>query len=384
MKKIMSGNYAAAYAAKVCRVQVVAAYPITPQTTVVEKIAELCANGEMQARLIKTESEHSSLSACIGASITGARAFTATSSQGLTYMHEMLHWAAGSRLPIVIVNANRALAAPWNLSVDHIDSLSQRDTGWMQFYCESNQEVLDTVIQAYRVAEAVSLPAMVSLDGFYLSHTYEPVEVPNAELVDRYLPPYAPVFRLNPDDPKAYGGTCIGTEYTHFRYNGYQAMHRAKSVARQAMAEFAEVFGRQYGSIDCDYGSDNVDVAIVAMGSMTGTIRQVVRDMRAAGKRVGLVKIRMFRPFPTKELLDALDQVKKVVVIDRDVTFDTGGILCQEIKAVLYSNGVKPIFGFIVGLGGVDVTPQRVRRIIDYVLESDAPVAESLWVEVKS
>lgn len=387
MRKVMTGNHAAAYAVKVCRVQVVAAYPITPQTTVVEKIAQLCAAGEMSARLIKVESEHTSLSACIGASASGARAFTATSSQGLAYMHEMLHWAAGSRLPIVVVNANRALAAPWNLGADHLDSLSQRDTGWMQFYCESNQEVLDTVIQAYRIAEAVSLPAMVSLDGFYLSHTYEPVDVPDVDLVDQYLPSYSPLFRLDPDQPKSSGGATTGLQYTHFRYDGHQAMQRARAVARQAMADFESLFGRRYGLVECDGLENGAEVALVAMGSMAGTIRHAVREMRADGQSVGLAKVRMFRPFPIEELLAALDKVRKIVVIDRDATFDSGGILSQELRAALYGRpgfGTgKPIFGFIAGLGGSDVTADMVRRIVGHVLENESPAEGCLWVEVK-
>lgn len=388
MKKLLTGNSAVAYAVKACRVPVVAAYPITPQTTVVEKIAELVAAGEMPAKLIKVESEHSSMAACVGASAVGVRVFTATSSHGLAYMHEMLHWASGFRLPIVMVNCNRALAAPWNLGVDELDSLSLRDLGWLQFYCENGQEVFDTVVQAYRVAEEVSLPAMVNLDGFYVSHTTEPVDLPDQEHVDSYLPPRKPLFRLDSANPASYGGTTTGEEYTHFRYRARDAMKSVPAAADEAFAEFGRLFGREYDRLMCHELGDGTEVAVVAVGSVLGAVRQAVRDLRRNGVPVGMIKLRLFRPFPATELAVALRGVSKAVVIDRDVSLGTGGVLCQEVRAALFdagkSCGSLPVFGFIAGLGGADITSDQVAGMVEYALQREKPPEEVLWLEPRS
>ncbi len=383
---LLTGNHAASYAVKLCRVQVIAAYPITPQTTVMEKVADLISAGEMNCRMIKVESEHSSMAACIGASATGARVFTATSSHGLAFMHEMLHWAAGSRLPIVLLNTNRSIAAPWNLGVDQLDSLAQRDTGWLQFYCENNQEVLDTVIQAYKIAETVSLPTMVCLDGFYLSHTTDMVDIPDIEIVDKYLPPRKPLFKLDPDNPAGFGGTTTGEEYTNFRYCSYEATLQAPQVISEALDEFGRIFGRKYGLIESDFSSDDPpEIAVIAMGAMVGTIRHAIALEREAGRKVGLIKIRSFRPFPAELLNEKLKGVKKVAVIDRDISLGSGGVVCQEVKAALYSHfsgNYQPVFGFIVGIGGSDVTIDQVRGMIDYADRHNIAEANPQWIEV--
>jgi pyruvate/2-oxoacid:ferredoxin oxidoreductase alpha subunit len=262
MKKLIMGNHAVAYGVKLARAEVVAAYPITPQTQTVEKIAEMVASGEMKAEYIKVESEHSAMAACIGASATGARAFTATSSQGLALMHEMLHWAAGARLPVVMTNVNRAMAPGWNIWSEQNDSLSQRDTGWMQFYCESNQEVLDTVIQAFKIAEKVLMPAMICLDGFSLSHTYEGVEIPDQEDIDDFLPSYDPEFKLDVDDPKTFGAMMFPEWYYEMRYKMHEAMVEAKSVIAEVDEEFYEKFGRKYGLIE-RYKCDGAKTVII-------------------------------------------------------------------------------------------------------------------------
>ena len=383
MEKVITGNYAASYGAKLARVQVIAAYPITPQTSIIEKLATFCADGELDARFIKVESEHSAMAACIGASATGARAFTATSGQGLLLMHEVVHWAAGGRLPIVMAVVNRAVAPGWNIWTDQNDTLSQRDTGWMQFYCESNQEVLDTIIQAYKIAERVLLPAMVILDAFVLSHTSEIVDIPDQELVDGYLPPYKPPLRLDVNDPHAFGGLLTPGEYMEMRYKMQRAMEEAKGAAREADEEFGRLFGRRYGLVE-GYRLDGAELVLVTSGTVASTSRDVIDDFRGRGIEVGMLKIRLFRPFPAEEVREALRGARKVAVIDRNISFGHGGIFAQEIKSVLYSSGLRtPLFGFIAGLGGRDVTPQLIGQVLDYALAHDEPPADIIWMGVK-
>ena len=383
MEKVITGNYAASYGAKLARVQVIAAYPITPQTSIIEKLASFCADGELDARFIKVESEHSAMAACIGASATGARAFTATSGQGLFLMHEVVHWAAGARLPIVMAVVNRAAAPGWNIWTEQTDTLSQRDTGWMQFYCESNQEVLDTIIQAYKIAERVLLPAMVILDAFVLSHTSEIVDIPDQALVDEYLPPYKPPLRLDVNDPHAFGGLLTPGEYMEMRYKMQRAMEEAKRVVREADEEFGRLFGRRYGLVE-GYRLDGAEVVLVTSGTVASTSRDVVDDFRERGIKVGMLKIRLFRPFPAEEVREALRGARKVAVIDRNISFGHGGIFAQEIKSVLYNAGLRtPLFGFIAGLGGRDVTPQLIGQVLDYTLEHDEPPADIIWMGVK-
>ncbi len=380
-RKVITGNYAVSYGAALARAQVIAAYPITPQTQIVELLADFCAEGLLDAKFIKVESEHSAMAACIGASATGARAFTATSAHGLALMHEMLHWAAGARLPIVMAEVNRAMGPPWSIWTDQNDSLSQRDTGWMQFYCESNQETLDTVIQAYKVAEKVSLPAMLVLDAFFLSHTSEPVEIPEQGLVDEYLPPYRPQFKLDVHDPRAFGGITMPGEYMELRYKIQKAMEEALEVAREADLEYREMFGRGYGLVE-PFMLEDAELALVTSGTVTSTARLVIKELRSQGLPVGLLKIRLFRPFPVEEVRRHLAHVKKVAVIDRNIGFGQGGIFAQEVKSALYNVGGPPLFGFIAGLGGRDITPEVIAEIIDYALRHDRP-EELIWIGVK-
>ncbi|MCR4405131.1 MAG: pyruvate ferredoxin oxidoreductase [Candidatus Acetothermia bacterium] len=382
-KKVITGNYAVSYGAALARAQVIAAYPITPQTQIVELLADFCAEGALRANFIKVESEHSAMAACIGAAAVGARAFTATSAQGLALMHEMLHWAAGARLPIVMANVNRAMGPPWSIWTDQNDSLSQRDTGWMQFYCESNQEALDTVIQAYKVAEKVLLPAMLVLDAFFLSHTSEPVEIPEQGLVDRYLPPYNPEFKLDITDPRAFGGITMPSEYFELRYKMQKAMEEALEVAKAADLEFKELFGRGYGLVE-PYRLEDAELALVTSGTVTSTARLVIDELRAKGERVGLLKVRLFRPFPTALVREHLLKVPKIAVIDRNISFGHGGIFAQEIKSALYNaEPRRPLFGFVAGLGGRDITPELIEEIIAYALAHDRPEEEIIWMGVK-
>ncbi len=381
---VIEGTHAASHAVKLARVQVIAAYPITPQTGVVEKLSEIVSHGDLNAKFIKVESEHSAMASCIGASISGARAFTATSSQGLALMHELLHWAAGSRLPIVMVNVNRALAPPWSIYVDHNDSLSQRDTGWLQFYAESNQEVLDTVLQAYKIAEAVSLPVMINLDAFVLSHTSEPVAIPKQELVDEFLPPRKAQFKVDPADPHAFGALVGPEAYMEMRYKLFEAMEDAREVIRNVDSEYSEKFGRSYGGLVEEYYADDAEVVLITSATAVSTARIAVDEMRSLGFPVGLAKLRTFRPFPVDEIRSLAQRVSKIGVMDRNISFGATGIIYQETKAALYNASVRPkLFGFIAGLGGRDVTPETIKEIYSHILNNDTPESETIWVGLK-
>jgi 2-oxoisovalerate ferredoxin oxidoreductase alpha subunit len=387
---VANGNYAAAYAVKLSRVRVVAAYPITPQTAVVEKIAEFVAKGEMKAQYIKVESEHSAMSACIGASAAGVRTFTATSSQGLLYMHEMLHWASGSRLPIVMAQVNRAIAPPWSIWTDHNDSISQRDTGWIQFYCENNQDILDTVIQAYKIAEdhRVSLPAMVCYDGFELSHTAMPIELPSQKEVDGFLKPYDTERALvNLEEPTTHGNLVNPELYMEFRYLMHKAMDNARHVIDDIASEFSRHFGRDYESqIQC-YKCRDIDVAIVSMGSTASEAKEAVDRLRKEKLPVGAVKLRVFRPFPIELFQELGKRVKAFVVIDRDISFGMEGALFTELKSALYHLEEKPmVLGFIAGLGGRDIRirdlTKAARKAID-ALRKGVKYPKEEWVATK-
>jgi len=383
MKKVIEGSHAVSYAVMLSRVQVICAYPITPQTHIVEKLSDLCATGEMQAKFLKVESEHSAMAGCIGASAVGVRAFTASSSQGLALMHELLHWAAGARLPIVMANVNRSLGAPWNIWCDQTDSLSQRDTGWLQFYCESSQEALDTVIQAYKISEKVSLPSMVVLDAFYLSHTFEPVNIPDQGRVDRFLPPYEPKYRLDPKVPRSFSGLTPPDLFTEMRYQIQEAMEEAKKVILHVDEEFDALFGRRYGLVE-GYRLEDAELVLVTSGTAASTARDVIDQYRDDGKPVGLLKVRTFRPFPSEEIRKALKNVSKVAVIDRNISFGIGGIFAEELKSVYGNEEEGPvIFGYIAGLGGRDITRETISGIIEYTFEEDRPKKASLWPDLR-
>ena len=383
MKKVITGNHAVSFGAMCSRVQVISAYPITPQTQIVELLSEFCASGKLAAKFIKVESEHSAMAACVAASATGARAFTATSAQGLALMHEVLHWAAGARLPIVMADVNRAMGPGWSVWTDQSDSLSQRDTGWLQFYCESNQEVLDTCLISYRVAEQIMMPVMFVLDAFVLSHTSEGVDIPEMALCDQYLPPYKPELKLDLADPRSFGALSNPDHYYEIRYKMQKAHEQALPVIKQAHDEFARVFGRTYGMTE-SYKCEDAELVLVTTGTITGTARVVIDSERAKGRRVGLLKIRLFRPTPVAELKTALLKVPKVAVIDRNISFGHGGIWTQEIKSALYDEPVRPkIFSYIIGIGGRDVTPADIQEIVDFTLAHDSPPAPTIWRGVR-
>ena len=377
MKKVMSANQAVSYAILAAKAQVIAAYPITPQSSIVEMLSGFCATGALHAKFINVESEHSAMAACISASAMGARTFTATSSQGLALMHEVLHYASGLRLPIVMANVNRALASPFNLKADLSDSLSQRDTGWLQFYCESGQEVFDTIIQSYRISEQILLPVMVNLEGFILSHTYEIVDIPEQSQIDLFLPPAPPRECLDVENPAMFGSTT--DYYINFRYKMHQAMETAKVVCHETDTEFKKVFGRDYGLVSA-YLCEDADIILVTAGTIAGTCRVVADRSRAKGMKVGVLRIRMVRPFPGTQICKALRSAKKVAVIDRDFSPGCGGIFAQEVKAVLQGiHPCLPVYEFIAGLGGKDVTDKDIERTIEHTLTMPNP-GESTWI----
>ncbi|MEE8397719.1 MAG: pyruvate ferredoxin oxidoreductase [Desulfobacterales bacterium] len=384
MKKVLMGNHAASWGVRLSRVKMIAAYPITPQTHIVEELSEMCADGSLDAKFLKVESEHSAMASVIAAETTGVRSFTASSSNGLALMHELLHWAAGARLPIVMVNVNRALAPGWNIWADQSDSLSQRDTGWVQLYVEDNQEVLDSVIQGYRVAEQVNLPVMICYDAFYLSHTYEPVDIPDQEQVDQWLPPFAPEYFLNPENPQAFNGLVMPDNYMEMRFNLHQAHEKAKTVVNDVGSAFGERFGRSYGAIEA-VSCEDAELIVITSSSATSPARIVTQQLREKGMKIGLLKVRMFRPFPTEEIREILANAKKAVVIDRNFSWGKSGIFADEIRSVMANQSDAPvIFGYVAGLGGKSITPALIQEIVEEADRNDRPEALSIWKGMKA
>ena len=377
--QILDGNHAAAQGVKLSRVQVIAAYPITPQSPVTETLSQFVEGGELNAQYIAVESEHSALAVCTSASMVGARTFTATSAHGLAYMHEMLHWAAGARLPVVLACVNRAIGAPWNVLNDQQDSISQRDTGWIQIYARNNQEILDSIIQAYKIAESVYVPVMVCYDGYVLSHTEMPVDVPSQMDVDRFLPPYKPHTILDPANPKNYnlvtlanprvnaeGVLCHG--YMELRYLLQEALQNSIETITRVGQEFGELFGRSYANMFWENKLDDANVVIVAMGSLAMEAIVAADMLRKQGHKVGVLGLRLFRPFPKADVVKALKKSRLVVVFDKNISYGLEGATCSEIKSALYGSPVRAVIrNFIVGLGGRDV---KARELIDAVNKS--------------
>lgn len=376
---LLTGNHAVAWAARLARPKVVPVYPITPQTPVLEKLTEFQAEGEFDAEIITPESEHSVMAACIPASLAGVRVFTATASQGLLLMHELLHYAAGARAPIVMANVNRTVASPWAFWPDQTDSLSQRDTGWIQFYSESAQESLDTTIQAFRIAESVLLPVMVNHDAFYVSHALEPVSIPSQPLVDEFLPPYAPAHRLDTERVESWGNVVTQDMFYRHRQALDEAMAKVPALTDEVGREWGERTGRGYGALE-RYRCDGAQAVVVTMGSLCGTVREAVDALRDGGEAVGLLKVRLFRPLPVHALRAALAGVRDVVVLDRNHSPGAGGVLHQELLAALYGMPNAPrVHGHLAGVGGVNVPPER---IVEFVRRAQAsePAVGSQWV----
>lgn len=394
--RVITGNRAAAEAARLARVQVVAAYPITPQSPVVETVAKYIETGVMDAEFITVESEHSAMGVCIGACTAGSRVFTASSANGLAYMCEQLSWAAGSRLPIVMGCANRAMSAPWSVLNDQQDAMSQRDQGWIQLYCRNNQEILDTFLQAFRIAEQIRLPVMVCYDGFILSHTVMPVDIPDQEAVDAYLPPYEAHTILDPAEPRninpvtladprlnGEGVLCHG--YMEFRALMQQAHRDAMDAIVVADEEFAACFGRRWGGLTWAHQLDDAEIVLVAAGSLAGEATMTADSLRESGVRAGVLGVRAYRPFPAKALAEQLANARQVVVFDKSVSYGYSGPICIDLRAALQDRGLTtPVHGYIAGLGGRDV---KARELEDAVKQSIAwpegqPKPES-WVNLQ-
>ncbi|MBN2539260.1 MAG: pyruvate ferredoxin oxidoreductase [Deltaproteobacteria bacterium] len=365
--RIITGNEAAAQAVKLAKPGVIAAYPITPQTSLAELLSEYVERGELKAEYVRVESEHSSLTVCISASTVGARVFTATSSNGLLYMHEQLHWASGSRLPVVMCCVNRGVGAPWSIFNDQQDSFSQRDTGWIQIYCRDNQEILDTVIQAYRIAEEVYIPVMVCYDGFILSHTMMPVEIPDSGLIEKFLPPYRPHTILSSDDPKTInpvffpsrrenskGVLCDG--YMEMRYKLQAAFEKSREIIVAASNEWAALTGRDHGGMIWEYKTEDAELVLTGMGSIATEATMAVDALRDERIRAGVVGIRTYRPFPKEDVAQAFKKAKAIVVFEKCISYGYEGGLCSDLKAAFYGTDVRaPIHNYIAGLGGRDV-----------------------------
>ena len=386
MTKVMiRGNESIAYAFKLARVQVIPAYPITPSTLVPEKVSELFATGKMKVEFIPVESEHSAISAAIGASARGVRVGTATASQGLALMHEVLFIASGMRLPIVMGIGNRALSAPINIWCDHQDMMSQRDTGWLQFYAESNQEGLDLGVMAYKIVEdkRVLLPAMIGIDAFVLTHTVEPVDMPAQEDVDEFLGEFKPNYiTLNPNNPATLGSFGFPEHFMDFKYGQWLAMEGAKKVIDEVFNKFEKKFGRKYSKVSGEY-LDDAEIVLVTMGSMTGTVREFVKKKRKEGKKIGLLKLTVFRPFPKEEIREMLKNAKIVAVMERNISFGFGGAVYGEISSSLSNNNAK-ILDFIVGLGGRDITFNSLEDVLRTAERAKSEkVDEVNWIDVK-
>ena len=367
MKIIATGDYAVAEAVRQAGPGVIAAYPITPQTEIVERIAQFVTHGEIACDFIPVESEHSAMAACIGASAVGTRAFTATSSQGLLYMHELLHWAAGARLPIVMANVNRAIGPPWNVWADHTDALSQRDTGWLQVYVATAQEAYDTTIMAFRIAEdeRVLLPVMVNLDGFLLSHTMQDLETVDPGF---FVPPLHLPHAIDTAHPVAYAPLTGPKDYYRFRWEMERSMRDARRVIAETEEDFASRFGRRY-TMTMDYRCEDAEVLVIAMGTLAKEAEVAVDRLRSEGIRAGVLRLRWFRPFPSLDIAG-----REVVVIDRDYSFGFGGVIAHSIRSVAR---IEP-FSVIAGLGGQEVTHEDIASFV-----RERSPGEELWFGVK-
>lgn len=365
-RKFLSGNDAFAEGIRLARPQVISAYPITPQTIVVERLSEMVEDGSLSAEYVHVESEHSALSCAIGASAAGARAFTATSSQGLLYMAECLYYAAGGRFPIVMMNADRSTALPWNIYGDQRDSLSQLDSGWIQSYAENAQEALDLALMSYKIAEdkRVQTPYMANLDGFVLTHTYETVDIPTHEQADKFLPPYETDNRIDFENPKNMAFSAGPDTNCIFKYKAHKGLLAAAEVITETEREFADIFGRHYTGLTENYRTEDADYIIVTLGSIAGLCRETADKLRENGVKAGVVRIRYMRPFPNEEIADVLRNVKAYAVLEKDISFGNEGTVFTNVNSALKKAGadVKG-YNFIGGLGGRNISAADIENI---------------------
>lgn len=368
MKEFLEGSRAVAEIIKLCKPGVISAYPITPQTHIVEELAQLVADKKLDSQFVNVESEHSAASVVLGAVATGVRAYTATSSQGLFYMAEVVFNISGMRLPLVMTCANRAISAPINIWNDQQDSVSLRDAGWIQLYAEDIQEAVDLHMIGYRLSEdrSMMVPVMVCMDGFILTHGIETVDMPTQEQVDKFLPPYKPLYKLDPQNPITLGPLADPDYYTEARYALEETIKDALELIPKVTSEFSKVFGRNYNGLIEEYRTKDAERVIVAMGSVCGTIKEVIDELRAKGKKVGLLKITSYRPFPGVHIYEALKNIPKVAVLDRALSLGSYAPLAAEIKAAFFGKKKSPkvISSFIVGLGGRDITKDSIKEVL--------------------
>ncbi|MCB0560588.1 MAG: hypothetical protein KDD09_16650 [Phaeodactylibacter sp.] len=377
VQMVMKGNYAAAEAARLCRAGFIPAYPITPQTTIVERLSELVSEGKLDATYINMDSEHSVFAAAMGAAIGGERVFTATAGQGLFYAHEVLQAIAHFRLPMVVCNVGRP-SIPWNIWSDQSDSLSQRDTGWIQFYGESSQEVLDTIIQAYMLTERVQIPVLVVLDAFYQSHTSENIWMPDQNLADRFLPPIqAGPMSIDMKQPKSFGGLLPPEYYNKMNYSFWKAMNQVEAIAEEIGIDFGAHFGRPYTNVEAVNIGPKTRLVLVTLSSITSTVRGVIRNY----PEIGLLKLRLFKPFPreaVRRALAPLSQDAIIATVERNFLGDREGAIMQEMKRALYGLDYK-MYDFFAGAGGKDVPPETIEKIIHRAFQHPE---EANWVDV--
>ena len=376
-KQFLSGNEAFAYGVRLARPQVISAYPITPQTIVVEKLSEFVEDGSLNAEFIHVESEHSALSCAMGASSVGARAFTATSSQGLLYMAECLPYAAGGRFPIVMMNANRSTALPWNIYGDQRDSISQLDSGWIQAYAENAQEALDLALMSFYIAEHkdVSTPFMANLDGFVLTHTYEVVDVPTAEQADAFLPKYQTDNKMDLQHPRNLAFSAGPDTNTYFKYREHLGILNASKIIDEAEERFAKIFGRRYTGLTESYRTEDADYILITLGSLSGLVREVVDELRKEGSRVGLLRLRYLRPFPNEEIAATVKNAKAVAVLEKDISFGNEGTVYTNVNSALQKAKLRiPSSDYIGGLGGRNISKEEIKIIFDELEQQQSTV----------
>lgn len=374
MKKFLSANEALAEGVRLARPDVIATYPITPQTTVIESLAKMKEDGKIDGEYMQVESEHSALSAAMGASAVGARSFTATSSQGLLYMAEVLPYASGGRFPIVMMNANRATALPWNIYGDQRDSISQLDSGWIQVYVENAQEALDMVLQAYYIAEHrdVSNPVMINLDGFQLTHTYEAVEIPSQDQADEYLDPYETDNKLDLDNPKNMGFSVGPKDNLEFQISHQLGLDHARGVIKEADYEFKSLFGRCHGGLVNAYKCQDAEYILISLGSVAGICRTIVDELREEGIKAGFIKIRYLRPFPQEDLTRHMKNAKAIGVLEKDISFGNAGTVYTNVAAEIGRKGLNiKSASYVGGLGGRDISLDNIREIFALIQDEN-------------
>jgi pyruvate ferredoxin oxidoreductase alpha subunit len=366
--KVVEGSYAVAHAVMCCRPDVISAYPITPQTHIVENLSQMVADGELDSEFLTVDSEFSALSVLVGVCAAGGRGYSSTTSQGLALMYEVLYNVSGLRMPLVMNVANRAMGAPLNIWNDQQDAIGARDVGWIQIYAENVQEAVDATLQAYKIAEdrEIRTPVMVCMDGFVLTHVYEPVELLDKEKAREFLPDFKPEHILDPDHPMTFGAFADPSTYTEFRYQQFEAQLKALPKIEDVARQFQESFGRYYGGLLDGYYLDDAEIVIVTLGSVVGTIKDAIDAIRSEGKKVGLLKIRSYRPFPVQALRKALKDAAVIAVIEKDVAIGGEAGLVTDLKAAFYNSNIRtPIIGFAAGLGGRDITIKDIRKMVE-------------------